>query len=70
MTRPAVEAGMTVDEAMRLWPALIAVFIQHRMLCVGCPVSRFHTIGDACAAHGIEAGDFLDALRVEIRASR
>jgi hybrid cluster-associated redox disulfide protein len=45
---------MSLDEIMRRWPATIAVFIRHGMLCVGCPIGIFHTVGDACAAHDVE----------------
>lgn len=58
MRRLALDPGWTVDEIMRGWPATIRVMLRHRMLCVGCPVGIFHTVADACAAHGIDREAF------------
>jgi hybrid cluster-associated redox disulfide protein len=52
----------TVDGVMRRWPATIRVFIEHRMLCIGCPIGTLHTIEEACRAHGVDPDDFQEAL--------
>lgn len=58
---------MPVDEIMRLWPATIRVMIRHRMLCVGCPIGSFHTVTEACEAHGLDEEtvvvDLMSAIR-------
>jgi hybrid cluster-associated redox disulfide protein len=51
-----------VDDVMRRWPATIRVFLDHKMLCVGCPIGCFHTVEDACREHGIDRIRFLAAL--------
>jgi hybrid cluster-associated redox disulfide protein len=51
-----------VDDVMRGWPATIRAFLDHRMLCVGCPIGQFHTVADACREHGIDAAQFIRAL--------
>lgn len=56
---------MSMDAIMRAWPATIRVVLRHRMLCVGCPVAPFHTIGDACREHHVEEA----AFRIEIAAA-
>jgi hybrid cluster-associated redox disulfide protein len=33
------------------------------MGCVGCPISAFHTVDDACKEHGADRDEFLAALR-------
>jgi len=48
------------------WPQTIPVFFQHKMLCVGCLVSRFHTISDACEAYGLIWEDLLLELESAI----
>jgi hybrid cluster-associated redox disulfide protein len=74
MNPTATDPDMTVDEIMRRWPATIHVFIRHRMLCIGCPIGVFHTVADACEAHGIDEGAFfrelLDAMRADASADR
>jgi hybrid cluster-associated redox disulfide protein len=42
----------TVDETVARCPATAAVFIRHRMHCVGCDVARFETLAAACRIYG------------------
>jgi hybrid cluster-associated redox disulfide protein len=70
MKPTSIDPDMTVDEIMRRWPPTIRVMIRHRMLCVGCPIGTFHTVADACAAHGVDEGEFLLALLDAIRNDR
>jgi hybrid cluster-associated redox disulfide protein len=60
---------MTVEEVMRRWPAIIRIFLDFRMSCVGCPIAGFHTVEDACREHGAVPEDFLSALRAAARAA-
>ena len=62
-----IEPTDLVDTVMRERPATIRVFLDHRMLCVGCPIGCFHTLADACREHGIDCAPFLALLG---RASR
>lgn len=68
MTRTqTLNPDMTVDEIMRRWPATIRVMIRNRMLCVGCPIGSFHSVIDACIAHGIDVEAFVEELLVATR---
>ena len=58
-----VHANLLVDDVMRRWPATIRVFVEQKMYCVGCPVTGFHTVEEACRSHGIEQGSFLASLQ-------
>lgn len=58
MRRTEPDPDMTVDEIMRRWPATIRLFLRHGMVCVGCPIGIFHTIADACDAHGLDREAF------------
>jgi hybrid cluster-associated redox disulfide protein len=60
---------MPVDEIMRRWPATIRPFLHHRMLCVGCPIGVFHTVADACEAHGVDRDVFEVDLLAATRAA-
>ena len=53
------EPDTLVDDVMTAIPVTIRVFMTHRMHCVGCAVGRFHTIADACRAHGIDLAAFM-----------
>lgn len=63
------DPDMTMDAIMRAWPVTISVLIRHRMLCIGCPVATFHTIPEACRAHGIDEGAFVSELGAAIAGS-
>ncbi|MEM0950109.1 MAG: DUF1858 domain-containing protein [Pseudomonadota bacterium] len=56
------DPDMPLTDLMTHWPATIPVFIRHRMHCVGCLISPFHTIVDACAAYGLDEDAFVAEL--------
>ncbi|MEQ8898200.1 MAG: DUF1858 domain-containing protein [Roseovarius sp.] len=57
------DPDLPLADLMTAWPQTIPVFVRHRMLCVGCLVSPFHTITDACAEYHLDEEDFLAELR-------
>lgn len=57
-----------VGEVMTARPATIRVFLDFRMGCVGCPISAFHTVDDACKEHSVNRDEFLAALRAAAKA--
>ncbi len=52
---------------MRVHKQTIQVFLKHRMLCVGCPIGRIHTVRDACREHDVPLDAFLGELRAAAR---
>lgn len=52
----------TVSEVLRTNPETISVFYRHRMQCVGCPFSVFHSIQTACIEHEVETEKFIVEL--------
>jgi len=52
-----------VDDVLRRQPATFRIFLDYKMRCIGCPIARFHTIGEACRAHHVEPTAFLAALQ-------
>jgi len=65
MRRTTIDPDLSVDEIMRRWPTTIRPFLRRGMLCVGCPIGVFHTVMDACAAHGVDP----DAFAAELSAA-
>lgn len=57
------DPDLPLADLMTHWPGTIPVFLRHKMLCVGCLVSPFHTIVDACAEYGLDERDFLAELQ-------
>ncbi len=66
MQQAFIDPDLSVDEVMRRWPATIAVFIRHRMACVGCPAGAFHSLADGSAEHAIPLATLLDQLAAVI----
>ena len=56
------DLDLPLSELMSRWPDTIAVFNRHKMLCVGCLISPFHTIVDACAEYGLDEEVFVAEL--------
>ena len=67
----AMFSDLSVDEIMDRWPATIRVFIRHDMLCIGCAIGSFHTLGEACKAHNLEESavtrDLMTAIGETVR---
>ncbi len=57
----------TVSEVMQRWPQTIALFLQHRTACPGCPVGAFHTVAQAALEYRIPLRTFLADLRDSAR---
>ena len=65
-----IDESMTVDALMRRWPPTIRVVLRYGMLCVGCPIGRFHTIAEACRAHQVNESRFAQELARIIEAEK
>lgn len=67
MNKPNLDdPDLSLADLMTHWPRTIPIFIRHRMLCVGCPISRFHTVANACAEYHLNEKDFLEELKQAI----
>ena len=49
-------------DLLKTWPEMAPVFYRHQMVCVGCLVSQFHTVTDACIAYGLNVDAFYAEL--------
>ena len=58
---------MSVDAIMRRWHAHMRVFMQLGMLCFGCPIGSFHTVGEACGAHNLDESRIVKELQSAMR---
>jgi hybrid cluster-associated redox disulfide protein len=58
-----LDSKMTVSELMTYHPSAIDVFVKRKILCIGCPTDRFHSIEDVARINGI----LLKHLQKELR---
>ena len=56
------DPDIPLADLMTHWPETIPVFMRHKMLCVGCLISPFHTIVDACNEYGLDEQTFVAEL--------
>ena len=52
------DPDLMLAQVFETWPAVIPVFLRRRMLCVGCPITPFHTVIDACEEYGLDEAEF------------
>jgi hybrid cluster-associated redox disulfide protein len=53
---PDIDA-ISVAELMERWPAVVPVFVTHRMACVGCIMSSFDRLDDVCRIYRMQAAE-------------
>ena len=53
---------LTVSEIMTRWPATMRLFIERRLLCVGCPIAPFHTLTDVAREHFADYDNLVAAV--------
>lgn len=63
MKAPVFSSDLSVEHILAEWPQTLPVFIRFHMLCIGCPIAPFHTLGEACLAHEIGLEQVEAALR-------
>lgn len=61
------DPDLPLADLMTEWPQTIPVFVRHKMLCVGCLISPFHTVTDACAEYHLDEDRFLAELMRAVR---
>lgn len=61
-----LDGDLSVYDLLQTWPDMAPVFYRHHMVCVGCLVSRFHTLPDVCAAYGLNLDAFCFELTQEL----
>ena len=64
----SLDQDLTMDQIMRIWPQTIRVVIRNGMLCAGCPIAPFHTVGDAAHEHNLDEAALRRALEAALSA--
>lgn len=57
------DPDMMLARLFALWPETVTVFQFHGMICLGCPITPFHTVLDACEAYHLDEATFRAELR-------
>jgi hybrid cluster-associated redox disulfide protein len=59
----SLSAETIVNDLLQEHPNCARPFLNNKMLCVGCPVARFHDIAYACEKHGVDLTTFVAQLK-------
>ncbi|AUR05792.1 hybrid cluster protein-associated redox disulfide domain protein (plasmid) [Phaeobacter inhibens] len=63
------DPDLPLDALITIWPETVRVFMDHDMLCVGCMVSPFHSVSEACAEYHLDEEVFRAALADAVEAA-
>jgi hybrid cluster-associated redox disulfide protein len=61
-TTQPITADSLVQDVIERHPETILVFVRHRLQCVGCDISPFHTIADSAREHAVTIEPLLGDL--------
>lgn len=64
-----ITKDMNVAEVLQDYEALVPVFYQHGLFCLGCAMSHGETIEQACETHGLDCDSLVKALNESITQS-
>jgi hydroxylamine reductase len=63
-----ITKDMLIGDMIRTYPEVADVLLQFGMHCIGCMAARGETIADACAVHGLDVDELVEALNAAIDA--
>lgn len=52
----------TIREVLTVKPDAAPIFAGFGMFCIGCPAAQSETLEEACAAHGVDPEELVNAL--------
>lgn len=57
-----ITKDMNVAQLLQENEALVPIFYQHGLFCLGCAMAHGETIAQACEAHGLDCDALIRAL--------
>ena len=70
MNETYVTGETLVGEVVSRYPEAIEILLSIGMHCLGCPASRNESLADACAVHGFDADEVINAINEKIAANQ
>lgn len=62
MDSTSLNQTTTVETVFKTLPGASHIFIQHKTICVGCPLTRFCTLGEVAAVYELDLRLFMNEL--------
>ena len=57
-----INKDMLIHELIEIDPGNAAILMASGMHCVGCPASAMESLEEACAVHGMDVDEVIDAI--------
>ncbi len=70
MAEQFVTGETLVGEIVTQYPEAVEILFSIGMHCLGCPASRAESLQDACAVHGIDPEQVIEAINEKIAENR
>ena len=70
MAETYVNKDTLIGEIVVQYPEAAEILLSIGMHFLGCPASRMESLQDACAVHGVDAQQVIDAINAKIAESR
>jgi len=70
MAEQYVNGDTLIGEIVTQYPESVEVLLSIGMHCLGCPASRAESLKEACAVHGVDANQVVDAINQKIAAAK
>ncbi len=64
MDKIEITKDMTIGQVLSLVPDCAELLMGAGMHCLGCPSARAESIEQACAVHGVDPDELVDAINV------
>mgnify|MGYP000262950911 CR=1 FL=1 len=64
MSKIVITKDMTIGEVLGIFPDSAELLLAAGMHCLGCPSARGETIEQACAVHGVDPDELVEAINI------
>ena len=68
-TKEPLTSTRTVKDVLDNYPQILRVFMDMRLLCIGCPMETIHTLEDIAIEYKLDLAQFLHRLQNAIENS-
>jgi len=58
-----IDAEMLISDLLDAYPKTAEIFINKKMVCVGCEAEEFHTLKDAAQNYNIEIKSLIEEIK-------
>ena len=69
MAERIIERDTVIGEIVNNYPESAEILLSIGMHCLGCPAAQAETLEEACAVHGVDVDEVVEAINARIAES-